>query len=70
MRSELSICPSAQENVSVTEILNEIIERQVYKKDHNDVTLGLLFVPETYDTVITGIQKIIDSSVWNNSITL
>lgn len=27
-------------------------------------------VPETYDTVITGIQKIIDSSVWNNSITL
>ena len=70
VRSELSICPSAQENVSVTEILNEIIERQVYKKDYNDVTLGLLFVPETYDTVITGIQKIIDSSVWNNSITL
>ena len=65
VRAELDICPSAKENVCITNILNEIIEKQVYKKDYKSVTMGLLFIPETYDTVIASIQKLADSGIWN-----
>lgn len=56
---------SAKENVCVTDILYEIIEKETYKKDYEEITLGLLFVPETYDTVIQSIKKIADSGIWN-----
>ena len=65
VRSELTICPSAKAEVSVTNILKEIIEKQVYKKDYEDITMGLLFVTETYDTVIQSLQKLADSGVWS-----
>ena len=65
VRSELEICPSAKDNVDVTGILNEIIEKQVYKKDYEEITFGLLFVPETYDTIITGVKQLADSKIWN-----
>ena len=60
-----TLCPSAKENVCVTDILYEIIEKETYKKDYEEITLGLLFVPETYDTVIQSIKKIADSGIWN-----
>ncbi len=65
VRSELSICPSAKEDICVTGILNEIIEEQAYKSDYEDVTTGLLFVPEKYDTVIQSIKQLADSGIWN-----
>lgn len=64
-RSTLAVCPSEKENVCVTDILYEIIEKETYKKDYEEITLGLLFVPETYDTVIQSIKKIADSGIWN-----
>jgi len=57
-RSTLAVCPSAKENVCVTDILYEIIEKETYKKDYEEITLGLLFVPETYDTVIQSIKRL------------
>ena len=63
--STLAVCLSAKENVCVTDILYEIIEKETYKKDYEEITLGLLFVPETYDTVIQSIKKIADSGIWN-----
>lgn len=65
LRSELSICPSAKEDICVTGILNEIIEEQAYKSDYEDITMGLLFVPEKYDTVIQSIRQLADSGIWN-----
>ncbi len=65
VRSELAICLSAKDGVCVTDILNEIIASQVYKKDYEDITLGLLFVPETYDTVIESIRQLVDSGIWD-----
>lgn len=65
VRSELDICPSAKENVCVTDILNNIIEKQAYKSDYEEITLGLLFVPETYDTVIQSIRQLADSGLWD-----
>lgn len=40
VRSNLSICPSAMEEVSVTNILYEIIDKQVYKMDYENITLA------------------------------
>lgn len=65
VRSELSVCPSAKEDICVTGILNEIIKEQAYKSDYEDITVGLLFVPEKYDTVIQSIKQLADSGIWN-----
>lgn len=64
IRSEMVVCPSAKEDVSVADILKEIIKNQTYKSDYEDITMGLLFVPETYETVIKSLQKIVDSGMW------
>ena len=64
VRAEMSVCPSAQKGVCVSEILQEIIDNQIYRKDYEDITLGLLFVPETYETVIQSLQQIADSRLW------
>lgn len=65
MRSRLDICPSAKESVCIRDILNEIIEKEAYKSDYEEITLGLLFVPETYDTVIQSIRQLADSGIWD-----
>ena len=64
VRAELSVCPSAKPRVCVTEILHEIMKKQVYKGDYEDITMGLLFVPESYDTVIQSLKKIADSGLF------
>lgn len=65
VRSNLSICPSAMDGVCITDILNEIMNKQVYKTDYEDITLGLLFVPETYETVIQSVEQLVKSGVWD-----
>ncbi len=65
VRSELGIFLSAKEGVCVTDILNRIVDEQAYKSDYEDITLGLLFVPETYDTVIQSIKMLADSGIWD-----
>ena len=65
MRSEMIVCPSAKEDVCVADVLREIIESQVYKSNYEEITMGLLFVPETYDAVIQSLKKILDSGMWN-----
>lgn len=65
IRSEMVVCPSAKEGVIVSDFLREIIENQVYKSDYEDITMGLLFVPETYDAVIQSLKKILDSGMWD-----
>ena len=64
VRAELSVCPSAKPRACVTEILHEIMKKQVYKGDYEDITMGLLFVPESYDTVIQSLKKIADSELF------
>lgn len=65
VRSNLSMCPSAMEEVSVTNILYEIIDKQVYKMDYENITLGLLFIPVTYQAVIQSIRQLAESGMWD-----
>ena len=66
VRAEMIVCPSAKEGVCVADILREIINSQVYKRDYEDITMGLLFVPVGYETVIQSLQKVLDSGMWES----
>lgn len=50
---------------SVPDILREVINNNVYKRDYEDVTMGLLFVTVSYDTVVQSLHKILDSKLWD-----
>lgn len=63
---EMIVCPSAKEGVCVADILREIINSQVYKSDYEDITMGLLFVPVGYETVIQSLQNVLDSGMWES----
>ncbi len=56
--------PVCKRGVCVADILREIINSQVYKRDYEDITMGLLFVPVGYETVIQSLQKVLDSGMW------
>ena len=62
MRAALSIYPSAKENVYVNDILTEIIEKDVYKNDYEEITGKLLFTYVPYEIVIDGITKILNNN--------
>ena len=64
VRAELSICPSAGENVSINALLTEIIDKAIYKKDYKDITEGLLFNPLSYDETITTLKTIVDTNIF------
>ncbi len=64
VRGEMPVCSSAKPGVCVSEMLHEIIDSQVYRDDYEDITLGLLFIPETCDTVVQSLQQVADSGLW------
>lgn len=65
VRSEVVVCPSAKEGICVAKLLREILDTQIYKNDYENLTMRLLFVPETYETVTRSLKKIVDSGMWN-----
>ena len=57
-------CVSAQDGVSVNQILKEIIKSEFYKNDYNNVTKNLLFKPYDYETAIDSLQTLINSGLF------
>lgn len=53
-------CTSAKDGVNMNALLQEIIDKDVYKRDYEDITSKMLFEVVSYDTAITALQKIID----------
>lgn len=64
IRSKIPVCPSAKDGASIQDILYKIIQENVYKKDYENITSELLFVPESYENTIQSLQKILDSGLW------
>ncbi|HJC22578.1 MAG TPA: nucleotidyl transferase AbiEii/AbiGii toxin family protein [Candidatus Eisenbergiella merdavium] len=60
LRSQLSICPSAKENFCIHDILTEIIEKDIYKADYDNITRNLLFTYLPYETAVNGLKKFLD----------
>ena len=53
-------CLSASDNVSLIKILKEIVEKDYYKSDYENVTCNLLFEKVDYDTVKESMIEIIE----------
>jgi len=57
-------CRSAKDGIVMSALLQEIIDRSVYKQDYEDVTRKLLFEDVEYETAIAAVQKIIDNKIF------
>ena len=65
IRKASAICPSAQEEISIPELLNTIIKEKVYRNDYINLTSKLLQEDISYETAITSISEIISSGMFN-----
>lgn len=57
-------CLSAQDGISMKEILEKIVNDNVYKEDYDSITAGLLFEEVDYDTAITAVRQILNSGAF------
>ena len=53
-------CRSAKDGVNMNALLQEIIDKDVYKKDYEDITAKMLFEDVPYAVAIKTLQKIVD----------
>lgn len=58
-------CYSAQDDVSVPNLLRQMIDTEFFKKDYEDSTEKLLSKPVTYEEAIKAIEMIIASDVFD-----
>jgi len=58
VRKKYAICLSAQDNVDVPNVLCEIISKDVYKADYQNLTEGLLEEEVAYETAIDALKQI------------
>ena len=59
-------CLSAQSGCVLTDILEEIISKEAYKDDYQEITQGLLFEQVEYKQVIDNLRIIILMGIWDN----
>ena len=57
-------CPSAKEGIDMAALLREIVNKDAYREDYQEVTEKLLFDPVSYDTVIAALQAVIGSGIF------
>ena len=58
-------CPSANDNVNLKALLNEIIEKDVYKSDYEKITSALLFEKLSYDDAVKALEQIVNSNLFD-----
>lgn len=63
-RAKMSICPSAQPEVNVPEVLKEIIDKEIYKADYKEITTYFQNQPLEYEKAISVIKTILDAGVF------
>ena len=56
-------CLSAQDGVDIVSLLKEIVDKNIYKNDYENITMALLFEKVDYKTAIETLNKIIDSAL-------
>ena len=59
-RKPIERCRSAKDGVDMNALLQEIIDKDVYKKDYEELTSKMLFEEVPYSTAIKTLQKIVD----------
>ena len=53
-------CYSAKDGIDINSLLQEILDKEVYKKDYQDITEKVLFDKVDYSTAIEGLRKVIE----------
>lgn len=66
LREPLPVCPSAKKDVCINDLLTEIIEKEIYRNDYENITGKLLFTPLPYETAIDGIEEMISKNYFGN----
>ncbi|MBQ7839358.1 MAG: nucleotidyl transferase AbiEii/AbiGii toxin family protein [Lachnospiraceae bacterium] len=64
VRAKSVICPSAQPNVDIPSLLKEIIQKEVYRIDYEDLTSRLLEENIDYGTVIEAVAVIAENHMF------
>jgi hypothetical protein len=67
LREPLPSCPSASKDIDVNQVLGDIIDKAVYKKDYHAITEGLLFTPVSYETALSSLKEIIKKGYFMNA---
>ena len=65
LRKEMSICPSAVEGIKISRLLNEIIEKEVFKADYTEITTYFQNHPVDYESAIEAIKIIAESGIFD-----
>ena len=60
-------CRSAKDGVDMNVLLQEIVDRAVYKQHYEDITSKILFEEVPYETAVAALQKIIDSGIFTRA---
>ena len=53
-------CRSAKDGIDMNILLQEIIDKDIYKKDYEDITAKMLFEDVPYISAIKALQRIVD----------
>ena len=64
VRAMASVCPSAQPEVNIPELLNILVSEQVYKEDYKSITTRILEEDVSYETAIEAIKRIASSGMF------
>ncbi|MCR5608061.1 MAG: nucleotidyl transferase AbiEii/AbiGii toxin family protein [Lachnospiraceae bacterium] len=67
-RSKTSICPSSQPNIDVSEMLNDIIDNEIYKEDYETLTIKLLEEQIPYKIAIMPLKEIAKSKIFSQNL--
>lgn len=58
-------CPSANDDVNFKALLGEIIKKEAYRPDYENITFALLFEKLSYDDAVTALEKILNSKLFD-----
>ncbi len=59
-----SYCVSAQDQYDISLLLQEVIEKDIYKNDYKNITEHVLFENVSYEEAITGLLQLIDARIF------
>lgn len=57
-------CRSAKDGVDMNALLQEVIDKAIYKQDYEEITEKILFEEVSYETAVTALQTILKSGIF------
>ncbi len=63
-RKDVVSCRSAKEGINMNKLLQEIIDKNIYQSDYENVTSKMLFEEVNYGTAINALQYIVDKKIF------